>query len=178
MYDRGHYKSARTVIHMLADIVSKNGNLLLNIPVRGDGSIDSKAEKVVEGIAAWMKVNGNALYATRPWRSFGEGPASVGSELSAQGFNEGKGKPFGAGDVRYTASKDGKTLHAIVMGVPDKPLRLTALGRSGGNETVRSIALMGGNSIVSWEQHDDALVIQPPRGTPETSDAIVYKISL
>ena len=94
LYDRNDYKSTKTVIQMLADIVSKNGNLLLNIPVRGDGTIDEKELKVVEGIANWMDVNKECIFGTRPWKVFGEGPASAGAALSAQGFNEGKGKPF------------------------------------------------------------------------------------
>ncbi len=111
IYDRNGYKNAKTVIHMLVDIVSKNGNLLLNVPVRGDGSIDDKEVRVLEGIAAWMDVNKEAIFASRPWKTFGEGPASEGTELSAQGFNEGKGKPFTAEDVRYVTSKDGRTLY-------------------------------------------------------------------
>lgn len=178
IHERGQYKSAKTVIHMLADIVSKNGNLLLNIPVRGDGSIDDKEEKVLEDIAAWMKVNSSGLIATRPWRTFGEGPASKGTELSAQGFNEGKGKPFSAEDVRYTVSKDGKTLHVIVMGVPEKPLRLTALGKSGGQEVVRGITLLGVDGAVKWKQEEDALVIEAPAGKPDSTEAMVYRISL
>ncbi|MBN8458427.1 MAG: alpha-L-fucosidase [Verrucomicrobia bacterium] len=177
IYDRGHYKSAKAVIHMLADIVSKNGNLLLNVPVRGDGSIDEKEVRVLEGIAAWMKVNGEGIFATRPWKVFGEGPASAGAELSAQGFNEGKGKPFTAEDVRYTVSKDGRTIYAIVMGVPDKALRLTELGRSSGS-IVRSIGLLGGGASVTWKQEDDAVVIQAPALKPVAPEAIVFRISI
>ncbi|MBB5349946.1 alpha-L-fucosidase [Haloferula luteola] len=178
IYDRGHYKSPQTVIQMLADIVSKNGNLLLNIPVRGDGSIDDKEEQVLKGIAAWMKVNSEAIHSTRPWRSFGEGPASEGAELSAQGFNEGRGKPFTAEDVRYTQSKDSKTLYVIVMGVPQQALRLTHLGKDAGPETVRSITLLGAKGSVKYQQDSDALVIEPPRKAPAHAEAIVYKISL
>ncbi len=177
IFERGHYKDARTVIHMLADIVSKNGNLLLNVPVKGDGSIDNKEEKILEDLAAWMKVNGEGIFATRPWKVFGEGPASAGAELSAQGFNEGKGKPFTAEDVRYTVSKDGKTINAIVMGVPEKPLRLTALGRSANAGSIRSITLLGGDSV-KWKQEDDALVIEAPGRKPATKEAVIYRISI
>ena len=67
-------RAAKQVIQMLSDIVSKNGNLLLNIPVRGDGTIDEKEEAILDQIGAWTARNGEAIYGTRPWRSYGEGP--------------------------------------------------------------------------------------------------------
>ena len=75
IYERKAYKSAKTVIQTLVDIVSKNGNLLLNIPVRGDGSIDEIERGVVEDIGRWMQLNSESIYGTRPWKIFGEGPA-------------------------------------------------------------------------------------------------------
>ncbi len=111
---------------MLCDIVSKNGDLLLNIPVRGDGSIDDKEQAVLEGIGAWMDVNKECIFGTRPWKVFGEGPASEGAALSAQGFNEGKGKPFTAEDVRFTTK--GETLYVIVLGRPQQDLQIKSLG--------------------------------------------------
>ena len=122
LYDNNRYKNAKTVILMLADIVSKNGNLLLNIPVRADGTIDDKEEKVLQGIAAWMDVNKESIIATRPWKVFGEGPASeVPATAQAGNFTEGKGKAFSAADVRFTV-KDG-TVYAIVLGVPKNDSR-------------------------------------------------------
>lgn len=181
VYDNNHYKSARTVIHMLSDIVSKNGNLLLNIPVRGDGSIDDKEAKVLEGIAAWMDVNKESIFGTRPWKVFGEGPASDGAPISAQGFNEGKGKPFTAEDVRYTASKDGKTLYVIVMGWPEKPLALKSLGKTAGllDQRVSRVELLGSRQDVPWTQADQALTIAPTRAKPasEAACAAVFKIT-
>ena len=117
-FEKHSYKSTKTVIQTLCDIVSKNGNLLLNIPVRGDGTIDDDELKVVQGIGDWMTVNRECIFSTRPWKIFGEGPASAGAKLTAQGFNEGKGRPFTAEDVRFTQSKDGKTIYAIVLGWP------------------------------------------------------------
>lgn len=117
IYNNKRYKSAKTVIHTLADVVSKNGNLLLNIPVRGDGTIDELERAVVEGIGAWMKNNSESIFGTRPWKIFGEGPAIAGAApLSAQGFNEGKGKPFGSQDIRFTTKGD--ILYAIALGKP------------------------------------------------------------
>jgi alpha-L-fucosidase len=176
VYEKNRYKSARVVIHMLADIVSKNGNLLLNVPVRGDGSIDAKEEAILEQIAAWMNVNGEAIYATRPWKIFGEGPASEGVQLSAQGFNEGKGRPFTAADVRYTASKDGKTVYIIVLGVPSEPLRLAAFGP--GSPRVRALSVLGDATSPRWTQTDGHLVIEPPSTRPALDAALVFRAAL
>ena len=178
LYERNRYKSARTVIHMLADIVSKNGNLLLNVPVRGDGSIDEKEEAVLEGIAAWMAVNSEAIYATRPWKTFGEGPASEGVALSAQGFNEGKGKPFTAADVRYTASKDGRVLYIIVLGVPSEPLHLSTLGLAKTETRISKLSLLGSAEPPRWLQKDTHLIIEPPSSRATPDSAIVFRAEI
>jgi len=182
IHDHNQYKSPQTVIHMLADIVSKNGNLLLNIPVRSDGSLDEKEIKVLEGIAQWMDVNKEAIFATRPWKTFGEGPASEGAALSAQGFNEGKGKPFTAEDVRFTAGKDGKTLYLIVMGWPDKPLSIKSLGEQSGllEGKIARVELLGTKEAIRWNRTPDALEINsvPAKPGDGASVAAVFKLSL
>jgi len=112
------YKSAKTVIHTLVDVVSKNGNLCLSVPVKGDGTIDSDERQIVQGIGQWMKINSECIYDTRPWKIFGEGPAlEKVAALNAQGFNEGKGKPFTPEDIRFTTK--GNTLYAVAMGWPE-----------------------------------------------------------
>ncbi len=179
-YERNRYKSAKTVIHMLADIVSKNGNLLLNIPVRGNGSIDEKEVKVVEGIATWMEVNKESILATRPWKTFGEGPAGAGNALSAQGFNEGKGKPFTAEDIRYTTSKDGKTLYAIVCGLPSGPVALKSLGKTAAllDRPIAKVEQLGSTETLIWSLGADALSVTPASAKPASDAAIVFKIAL
>ena len=158
LYERNGYKSSTTVIQMLADIVSKNGNLLLNIPVRGDGTIDEKEIAVVEEIAAWMAINQEAIFGTRPWKIFGEGPASEGAVLTAQGFNEGKGKPFTAEDIRFTV-KD-KTLYALILNgegdikVPIKSLASELVPK------IISVEQLGNPGLVKWEQTDKGLMVQ------------------
>ena len=170
-YDRNEYKSATTVIHMLADIVSKNGNLLLSVPVRGDGSIDDKEERVLEGIATWMQVNKESIVGTRPWKVFGEGPASEGVALSAQGFNEGRGKPFTAQDMRFTAK--GSTLYAIVLGVPTGAVRIASMK----GERVAEVSQLGSTRKITWSMAEDALVIEPAPGVPASDPAVVFKIA-
>jgi alpha-L-fucosidase len=175
VYDKNRYKTAKTVIQMLCDIVSKNGDLLLNIPVRGDGSIDDKEQAVLAGIGAWMDVNKECIFGTRPWKIFGEGPASEGAALSAQGFNEGKGKPFTGEDVRFT-TKDG-VLYMIALGVPQKDLQIKTLGTSAKllDKPIASITLLGSKEYVQWSQTDVTLVIKPPQKSPNNI-ALVFKI--
>ncbi len=176
LYDRNRYKSTKTVIHMLADIVSKNGNLLLNIPVRGDGTIDEKELAVVEGIAGWMGVNKEAIFGTRPWKTFGEGPASAGAALSAQGFNEGRGKPTTAADFRFTAK--GRVIYAIELGWPTNAVAIKSLGKSAGllAGDIRKIELLGSREKIKWSQTGDALTIEAPKKMPSDL-AIVFKVT-
>jgi alpha-L-fucosidase len=181
LYENHQYKTAKTVIQALADIVSKNGNLLLNIPVSGDDTIDSDEVAVVQGIANWMDVNKESIFATRPWKVYGEGPASE-SPARVNGhslnFNEGKGKPFTSEDVRFTSK--GNTLYAIALGVPDKSLNLKSLGKGAKllEREIGNIALLGDSGKVVWEQKYGALVIDPPQTKPTTDYTVVYKITL
>ncbi|WP_183580393.1 alpha-L-fucosidase [Mucilaginibacter sp. X5P1] len=174
IYDNKSYKSAKTVIHTLADVVSKNGNLLLNIPVRGDGTIDSEERAVVEEVAAWMQINSEAIYGTRPWNVFGEGPAmESAAPISAQGFNEGKGKPLGAEDFRFTTK--GKTLYAVMMGWPkDNSALIKKLAASDLTGKVSEVKLLG-NDKLSFEQTAAGLKVKLPEQSPG-KNAFVLKI--
>lgn len=175
LFDNDGYKSAKTVIHTLIDVVSKNGNLMLNIPVRGDGTIDDKERAIVESIGEWMKINGEAIYATRPWISFGEGPALVSaSPLRAQGFNEGKGKPLGPKDYRFTCK--GPILYAFMFGWPDDAtafIKKLAKGPLVGE--IKSIRLLGSNQTIQFEQKDTGLNIKLPQ-QEALLNAFVFKI--
>lgn len=115
VYNRNGYKSAQQVVDMLVDIVSKNGNMLLNVPVRGNGTIDDKERAILADIKAWMDINGNSIYGTRPWKTFGEGPLAEGANpINAQGFNEGNN--YSANDVRFVQRND--TVFATIMRWP------------------------------------------------------------
>ncbi len=168
IYNDNEYKTPKTVIHTLADVVSKNGNLLLSIPVRGDGSIDEKETAIVEGIASWMAVNRESIFGTRPWSVFGEGPAlESAAPLNAQGFNEGKGKPFGAEDIRFTTK--GNALYAIVMGWPtDGKVRIKTLrsGNTALKHSVNKVQLLGYSESLSFTPTDDALEVTLPTSKP------------
>jgi len=177
VFEQHKYKTSATVVRALADIVSKNGNLLLSVPVRADGTLDSDETTVVEGIAHWMEINRECIFGTRPWKVFGEGPASQMAPLRAQGFNEGKGTPVSAADVRFTARKD--ALYIIELGVPERELRIQSLGKSARllDRPIESLALVGGGEKLQWSQGDDALTIAAPHSAP-SPEALVYKMTL
>jgi len=178
VYDNNHYKSAKTVVHMLVDVVSKNGNLLLSVPLRGDGSLDDKAKKVVEGIASWMNINSESIIGTRPWHTFGEGPAQLEApELRAQGFNEGRGKPFTSEDVRFT--KKGNVLYAIIMGKLEKEnVKIVSLAQGATNaQTVKRVKILGYEGNLSFVQDHNGLVVRIPKTAPQDDIGVVLKIS-
>ena len=172
IYDHNRYKSAKTVIQMLVDIVSKNGNLLLNIPVRGDGTIDEKEVAILEDIAAWMDINKESIFDTRPWKQFGEGPAAVSNPLNSAGFNEGKIK-LSAKDIRY--NEKGNVLYATTLGAPVENVSLKLLGKKKDSATIKSIKVLGSKEKISWKQYPDSLVIQKPKVIPNNI-AVVFKI--
>jgi alpha-L-fucosidase len=164
IHDEHGYKSAKTVVQTLIDVVSKNGNLLLNIPLRGDGTPDDDELAIVEGIAGWMQVNQEAIHGTRPWKILGEGPQMTGAApLQGAGFNEGKGTPFTAEDVRFTTKSS--VLYAIVMGAPKTAIHIKSLGTDAKllNAKISNVALLGSSEKLKWSQKDDALVIEVPQ---------------
>ncbi len=173
VYDQNRYKSAATVIRMLVDIVSKNGNLLLNIPVRGDGSIDEKEIKILEDITAWMDVNKESIFDTRPWKVYGEGlSADASNPLSGSGFNEGKVQ-LSEKDIRF--NQKGNTLYATVLGVPSEDVRIKSLGKNNQAFKVKKISVLGSKEKLSWKQEAGALIIEKPKMIPNDI-AIVFKI--
>jgi alpha-L-fucosidase len=176
LLDQHRYKTAKTVIQTLADIVSKNGNLLLSVPVRADGTIDDDEVQIVEQIGKWMDINKEAIFGTRPWKVFGEGPASeTATPLRDSGFNEGKGKPLTAADFRFTTNGD--KLYVIETGVPQETIKIKSLGRDAKllDKPIGEIHLLGGSESLKWSQEADALSIEPPKSVPCT-EAVVFKI--
>ena len=112
IYERGDYKSAETVVKQLVDIVSKNGCLLLSIPLRADGTYDEKEAKILDDLEAWMSVNGESIFGTRPWVRFGEGPvAEKAIRLNAQGFNDGQYSHMDSRDIRFNQTKRSEEHH-------------------------------------------------------------------
>jgi alpha-L-fucosidase len=164
VFKEHRYKSAKTVIQMLADIVSKNGNLMLNIPLKGDGSIDSDELKVLQELATWFPDNGEAIFGTRPFKISGEGPPDV---VTTGNFNENKGRAYTSEDMRFTV-KDGR-LYAIVMAWPTDGkvrLRTLATGSQLFPGEVAKVELLGAAGSLKFERRADALEVTLPGRQP------------
>jgi len=162
LYNRDGYKPAKLVIQLLADIVSKNGNLLLSVPLRGSGAIDDKAEKIVLEIGEWMKVNSEGIIGTRPWQVFGEGPTITGREMRAQGFNEpGKGH-YTNRDIRFTTKDD--VLYVIVMDSNgETSLNINSLSRCSdllNGKIIKKVSQLGTTVQPEWEQSFNGLSVK------------------
>jgi alpha-L-fucosidase len=179
LLEQHRYKSPATVIHMLADIVSKNGNLLLNIPVRGDGTIDADEISFLAEMARWMKVNGEAIFGTRPWKRYGEGPASEGTTAPRRGanFNEGRRPAFTAQDLRFTSR--GPTLYVVALGWPENgQLVIQSVGTRSPDydQDVAAVHLLGSPAKLKWKRDENGLAITLPAQKP-CDHAFAFKIS-
>jgi alpha-L-fucosidase len=158
-YKRGQqYKSAKKVIDLLVDIVSKNGNLLLNFPLPNSGELDAEEVKVLEGITAWMTINSEGIYSTRPWKIYGEGP-STQAKVKTGNFNEDQQKDLTAEDVRFTTK--GNLLYAFVMGWPANEATIKALGENF-EQKIKRVELLGCPGEVKWWQESAGLKLAMP----------------
>jgi len=179
LYDRNGYKTAGTVVQMLVDIVSKNGNLMLNIPVRGDGTIDEKERAIVAEIGEWMRLNGESVYGTRPWKKFGEGPAIDNpAPLSAQGFNEGKGAALTAQDWRF--AEKGDVLYATCFDWPkDSVVTIRSLAEGGGLWTgeIGQVRMIATGESLRFRRTAAGLEVSFPEKRPGAVYANVLSIS-
>jgi alpha-L-fucosidase len=166
------FKTPDFLVHQLIDIVSKNGNLLLNIGPRPDGTIPDEVRNSLLEIGAWLTLNGEAIYDSTPWIIYGEGPTQIQA-----GFGHDKDtKAYQAGDFRFT--QKGQTLYAIEMAWPaDGRAVIHALGseHQGKGLQIRNVELFGSSAKLNWRQTDDALEVNVP-GTAPGKFAFVFRI--
>jgi alpha-L-fucosidase len=153
------YKTVDSIVDDLVDIVSKNGCLLLNVGPKSDGTIPEPEQQMLLAIGQWLKVNGVAIYGTRPWRVFGEGPTQV-----AEGsFGEKDRKELTAQDIRFTTK--GKTLYAIVLGWPaDGKVGIRSLSKD--KSQVKRVRLLGHRGKLVWKQTAEGLDVSLPDKAP------------
>ncbi|MFP5235259.1 MAG: alpha-L-fucosidase [Acidobacteriota bacterium] len=173
----GGYLPPRDAIHWLVDTVSKNGTFILNIPGKPDGTIDRKEIAVLDEIAAWLKINGEAIFETRPWTVYGEGPNAIKSGS----FQGNSISALGSQDIRFTRNKANTAIYAIFMGWPGWHAKIASLGLSSKTNPgkVQNVTLLGSDAKVNWKQEADALHLQAPGGSPvENSYGAAFKIAL
>jgi len=156
------FKSPQFIIDQLIDIVSKNGNLLLNIGPRSDGTIPDEVQKVLLNVGAWLDVNGEAIYGTRPWKTYGEGPTKV----ATGSFHDTDTQNYTAEDFRFTSKGD--VLYALGLAWPaNGESVIHSLAPAVGSAPVQSVSLLGSGSKLSFEQRPDGLHVQLPAQPPD-----------
>jgi alpha-L-fucosidase len=165
-------KSPKSLVHVLCDIVSKRGNLLLNVGPRADGSIPAKSRSILLEIGAWLKINGEAIYGTEPWIRSEEGPTKTPSG----GFSENKEFSYTAQDIRFT--KKGRFLYAIILGRPPKKIKIRSLGRDlMYGARIRSLEVLGNKGKPKWSQEKTQLEVAWAI-RPNCKHALVLKLGV
>ena len=160
------YISLKIFIDQLIDIVSKNGNLLMNIPLRADGSLDKECVKLLKGLGQWFKVNGEGIYGTRPFVVFGEGPTEV------KGGHYAEMVDLTASDFRFTTKGD--TVFAFICGEPKGEVKIKQLNKLN-YHTIQSINMLGVKGALKFSQEKEYTTIQMPDVLP-SKNAVCLKI--
>lgn len=171
------YKTSTEVIQMLVDIVSKNGNLLINIVQTPEGDLEPDVLKIVNEIGMWTSINGEGIYGTRPWKIYGEKPAAQ-TEVKTGNFNEGKLK-YSAQDIRFTTK--GNDLYVFCLGEPNTDIKINSLGKDSKilEKKIASITVLGENIKVDWKQEESDLIIKKPAVVPVKQVPVIgFKIKL
>jgi alpha-L-fucosidase len=146
------YKEPAAILHHLVDITSKNGCLLLNVGPKPDGTIPEEEQTILSEIGQWLKLNGEAIYGTRPWQVFGEGPTVI----PAGQFSDND-VTFTGQDIRFTTKGD--RLFAITLGDPGEHVRIAALAR----ESIQTVKVPGFDGELSWAREETGITIQVPK---------------
>ena len=161
------YMTGTEVIQMLVDIVSKNGNLLLNVVQTPEGDLESDVMKILDEIAQWTPVNGEGIYGSRPWKIYGEGPTTEKNQEKGQFGGVKDVRAYGSKDIRFTTK--GETLFAFCMNKPEGDIVITSLGKNSklNIKTIASVKLLGSNEKLTWKQESIALIIDKPNKLPD-----------
>ncbi|TGV00251.1 alpha-L-fucosidase [Flavivirga rizhaonensis] len=169
------FTTPNELIDILVDIVSKNGIMLLNVPPNPDGSIPQDMQDLLIDMGEWLRVNGDAIYGTRPWTIFGEGP----TRLPEGGHKIEKHKiAYTNTDIRFTKKSD-REFYIIVMDTPQNEITVKSLSTQIGvlNSKIQKIALLGSDETILWERDERGLVIKTPTNLP-SDFAHAFKITV
>jgi len=166
------YRSPDQVVDMLMDIISKNGVLLLNVGPKADGTIPPVAQNAIREVGKWLKINGEAVYATRPWDIFGEGPTVPNEKM------HGDQVQYTAKDIRFTRSKDNKTLFATFLGYPGENALIPIL-HSGAIDlsSIKEVVLLMNGKKTKWKQTEEGMHLEFPKNISKDAYAYAVKIT-
>ena len=177
IFEQHKYKTAEQVSQMLVDIVSKNGNLQLSIPLRGDGTPDSDELAFLADFTAWMDISSEGIHGTRPWTVYGEGPSVMNTQPAGQFGGARDVRPYTFEDMRFTTKGD--ALYAFLMAWPDSGTAVIKTLASGTQQTagrkIADVALLGQNGKIAWTQDGQGLNVKLP-ATPPSPHPVVLKI--
>lgn len=171
------YYTTDQLVDILVDIISKNGCMLLNVGPNADGSIPEEAKTILTEIGAWLAVNGEGVFETRPWRVFGEGPTRM---KKGGGFSEHAEFTYTDQDIRFTRSKDGKTVYAFFLGWPEeKEILIESFNEENGltADQILSIELLGSQDTPVFKGTDNGISVELPGDKP-CEHAMCLKIQL
>jgi len=166
------YKTATEVIQNLVDVVSKNGNLVINVVQTPEGDLEPDMIAILEEIGVWTEANGEGIYGSRPWKIYGE--KSEDAPIVRRGlYNENY--KFTSKDIRFTLK--GNTLYAFCLGKPETDIMIKSLAKYSklANKDVASVTMVGSKKKLGWKQNSDALVIKKPVNMP-VWEVIGFKI--
>ena len=164
--ENDEFRTPDSLVDDLVDIVSKNGCLLLNIGPRSDGTIPQQARNILLAVGGWLKVNGEAIYGTRPWKISGEGP----TEVVGGAFKDTASKPFTGQDIRFTTKGD--ALYAIALAWPENGELVV---KSLADYPVKKVDLLGAAGVLSWKRDASGLRVHLPAKRPNDY-AFVFRI--
>jgi alpha-L-fucosidase len=173
IYENHRYRTPESMVHLLTDVVSKNGNLLLNIPLPGHGRPDDDELAFLDKFGEWMRLNGEAIYSTRPLKIHGEGPTNG----LAKSMYQSALPSYVPGDIRFTTKGD--ALYAIALAWPDNgKLMIKSLASNSPNYRgeIARVGLLGSNPDLQWSRNGEGVTIQLPQ-RPPCDYAYVFKIS-
>ena len=162
------YKTADEIVQMLVDIVSKNGNLLINVVQTPEGDLEPDVLQILDGIGNWTKTNGEGIYGSRPWKIYGEGPSTGANQEKGQFGGVKDIRAYQPTDFRFT-TKDG-VLYAFCMSTPTENIEIKSLGKLSkySDKAIASISMLGSKEKIQWKQADSSLTINKPKVLPDS----------